>query len=118
MSMEGLSHLVSTVRRRGTESTTTTNRTADALARDSEAATADDEGFKEAATTNTRASEAVTAKGDGFRGSDDRRRGLQMQRRLTARALKAAMAEDTTAGRHHKNSTPNHQSRDDGENRS
>ncbi|KAK9098398.1 hypothetical protein Syun_025443 [Stephania yunnanensis] len=49
---------------------------------------------------------------------DDRRRGLQMQRRQTARASEAATTDDATTGRHHENSTPNYQSRDDGEKRS
>ncbi|KAK9157914.1 hypothetical protein Scep_004488 [Stephania cephalantha] len=70
----------STVRQRGTELKTVTNRTADDSARDSEAATAMD-------------SEAATADGEGFRCSDGRRRGLQRQLRQTARALEPATAD-------------------------
>ncbi|KAK9142489.1 hypothetical protein Syun_011889 [Stephania yunnanensis] len=88
-------------------------RTAQMTATASEAVTADVEGFKGSDGRRrglqrqrrqmARDSEAATVESEGFRGSDGRRRWLQRQRRR----------DDTTSGRHHENSTPDHQSCDD-----
>ncbi|KAK9100291.1 hypothetical protein Scep_023721 [Stephania cephalantha] len=113
MSMEGLSHL-------GVQCTTARDRVDDSDEQDDRR-----RGFKgrrrgiqRLRRQTARASKAATIDGEGFKGSECRWRGLQMQRQQTTRALEAATIDGTTASRHHENSTPNHQSHDDGEKRS
>ncbi|KAK9105362.1 hypothetical protein Scep_022206 [Stephania cephalantha] len=97
MSMEGLSHL-------GVHCTTVRDRVDDSNEQDDRRLDEDSRGDDDNEDSKARRR---------------RRRGLREARRRRRRGLRDARtaADDTTAGRHHENSTPNHQSHDDGEKR-